>query len=259
MPLKKSSPNITVHTIVKNEDRWIWYAIKSIIDFVDKIIIFDTGSTDRTVSIIKSIKSPKIIFKQKGNVTRKSLVALRRQQLALTKTNWFMLLDGDEIWPKKNLKNLIDQASKCPEEIIALYTRTRNCIGDIYHYLPESKGRYKIGNQTGHLNIRLIRNHPNIDVAGLYPLEAYTLDKQPIQQLTKAIKYVDTWYLHTTHLSRSTNNQAEKNTIDRIKKKKTFRFSKKMKQTDLPEVFQQPRPKIVPPPINSFWKTLLSI
>ena len=61
-------PNLTVQMIVKNEDQWIWYAIASVIDYASKLIIFDTGSRDKTVEIIKSFKSSKIIFKQKGDV-----------------------------------------------------------------------------------------------------------------------------------------------------------------------------------------------
>ena len=46
---------IWAHTLVMNEDRFIWYAVMSVIDYVDKILIFDTGSTDGTVRIIKGI------------------------------------------------------------------------------------------------------------------------------------------------------------------------------------------------------------
>ncbi|MBU1256082.1 hypothetical protein KKA49_00135 [Patescibacteria group bacterium] len=51
---------IIVHCLVKNEERFIWYAIKSVLPFVDKIMVWDTGSTDKTIQIIKSIKSKKI-------------------------------------------------------------------------------------------------------------------------------------------------------------------------------------------------------
>lgn len=33
---------------MKNEANWIYYSIKSVIDFVDKMIIFDTESVDDT-------------------------------------------------------------------------------------------------------------------------------------------------------------------------------------------------------------------
>ena len=47
--------SVWVHTLVKNEERYIWYSVMSVIDYIDKILIWDTGSTDKTVDIIKEI------------------------------------------------------------------------------------------------------------------------------------------------------------------------------------------------------------
>lgn len=244
---------ITVHTIIQNEDRWIWYALMSVIDVATKILIFDTGSTDKTKEIITTIKSPKIVFEQKPSVTRQSLVRLRQEQIDRTKTPWLLLLDGDEIWPQKNLAKLLTAAANSSEKTIAFFTRTRNCVGDALHYLPDSTGKYSIKGVTGHLNIRLIRRHPKLKVSGEYPLEAYTVENHPLQTLEKNIEFVDTWYLHTTHLPRSTHRQAETEVIDRTKKQK-FRSGLKMKPEELPEVFAKPRPPIVPPPLTSYWQ-----
>ncbi len=253
---RKSLPKITVHTIIKNEDRWIWYALMSVIDYADQILVYDTGSTDQTFPIIKTIVSPKIILESHPISTRQDLVKLRQHQLDRTTTPWFMLLDGDEIWPQENLSKLLHAAAQASTDTLAFFTRTRNCVGDIYHYLPESAGRYHIKDITGHLNTRLIRKTPGLKVVGEYPLEAYTLHDTSIQDLTSKIKFVDTWYLHATHLSRSTQKSGESSVIDRLQKRK-FRFGLKMTKTELPQVFWQPRPSIVPPPITNRWKTLL--
>lgn len=47
---------ITVHTLVKNEERYLWFAVTSVIDYVDKMLLWDTGSTDRTIQLIKELK-----------------------------------------------------------------------------------------------------------------------------------------------------------------------------------------------------------
>ena len=47
---------IWVNTIVHNEENFIWFAVMSVIDYVDKVLIYDTGSTDKTVEIIKEIQ-----------------------------------------------------------------------------------------------------------------------------------------------------------------------------------------------------------
>ena len=247
---------ITLHTIVKNEDRFIKAALISALTSKDvkRALVWDTGSTDNTVSEILSIKDSRIEFMEKGNVSRKQLILLRNEQLKITKTPWILLVDGDEIWPEKNLDNLIqttkkclaepDQASPDESEIIALVNRTRNVAGDIYHYLPESKGHYKIGKWTGHLNIRAIKNLPGLIVKGEYPDEFYELNGKKIQDQPEKLKFVDTWYLHTTHLKRSDSWLAEFKTVDRLKKHKWFhRFTGtkliEMNKVDLPEVLQK--------------------
>ena len=55
---------IIVHCLVANEERFVWYALQSVLPYVDQVMVWDTGSTDKTVEIIKAIKSPKIIFKE---------------------------------------------------------------------------------------------------------------------------------------------------------------------------------------------------
>ena len=39
--------------VVKNEERWIYYAIRSIQLLVDKFVVIDNGSTDRTITEIR--------------------------------------------------------------------------------------------------------------------------------------------------------------------------------------------------------------
>ncbi len=228
---------ITTHTIVKNEQQFIKPALLSVIDHVDTMLVWDTGSTDKTVELIKSLNSPKIKFKQKGTVNRRQLVSLRNQQIQQTKTSWFMLLDGDEIWPEKNLLKLIKAIKNAKLSTLALVNKTRNCVNDIYHYLPESKGHYQIGPWQGHLNIRAIKNLLHINVVGQYPLESYTYQNQPLQDQPDKLEFVNTWYLHTTHLKRS-GWLHQFNVIDRFKKFKPWGKRLKLKPSELPEVLR---------------------
>lgn len=225
---------ITGHCIVKNEDRWIWFALQSVLPFCEEIIVYDTGSTDQTVEIIKSINSPKIKFEEKGPVTPQQLVELRRDQLKRTKTDWFLIIDGDEIWPENNLKKMIEVADKLPKSKLALFNRVRNCIGDIYHYLPESSGRYQIGNIKGHLNIRLIKKAPGLDIKGIYPLESYIIDNRAIQDQVERIDFVDTWLLHMSFLKRSSSDKSK--VSGSFGKNKTAEKGIKFKSGELPEI-----------------------
>lgn len=208
---------LTSHTLVKNEEIWVKPALEAVLPHTDRLLVWDTGSTDKTVAIVKSIKSEKIKFKQCGPVDRERLVKLRNEQIKATKTNWFLLVDGDEVWPKANLLKLVGAMKRAKPETIALVNRTRNCIGDLNHYLPESKGRYKIGPWSGHLNIRAIKNLPGLSVAGSYPNEAYVYQGKKLQDQPEKLEFVDTWYYHTTHLKR-TGWLHQFLVMDRIKK-----------------------------------------
>ena len=103
--------SITGHMVVKNEDRWIWFAIMSVIDFLDQLIIYDTGSIDNTNRIIKEIINVdryrnKIIYEKLGEITSENFHKVRQRQIDISKTDYFMVVDGDEIWYQNSLAEL---------------------------------------------------------------------------------------------------------------------------------------------------------
>lgn len=72
---------IVGHCLVKNEENFVWFAINSVIDYLDELLVWDTGSSDNTVPIIQSINSPKIKFREIGNVDVKRLSEARQRML----------------------------------------------------------------------------------------------------------------------------------------------------------------------------------
>lgn len=244
----KSNITISTNTLVQSEDQFIWYAINSIINYVDEILITDNGSTDQTLKILESINSPKIKLEKLGSTDRNGLIQRRKTQLYNSKSDWIMLLDGDEIWSKENLVKMINELEHANENTYGLVCRTRNCVGDIYHYQDESAGRYHILDQTGHLTIRFIRNIEGLDIIGEYPNESFCINGTKIQDLSDHLVFVDTWYLHTTHLKRSSNRKSEVNVIDRAKKLK-LESGLEMKNHEIPEIFWDENvPDFVPRP-----------
>lgn len=241
-------PSITTHTIVRNEDQFVWYSLMSAIDQVDQMIVYDTGSTDQTVDIIKSISSPKIIFKKFGPQTAAQITKLRQKQLDVTKSDYFMILDGDEVWWKNNLQSVKKTLQK-NKSLYGIITPTINCVGDIYHYQDSSAGHYTFAGRKGHLAVRVMKNLPGIKIRANYPLEGYYLtnDKQ-ITDYHDKLKFIDKPYLHLTNLKRSSGD--ERNVISREKKYELgHSFSKNFKY---PEVFYTDRPSIVTSP----WKKM---
>lgn len=239
---------IIVHCLVKNEDRFIWYAIKSVLPFVDHIMVWDTGSTDKTVSIVKQINSPKISFKEMGDVNAETFTKVRNQMLAETPSSydWLMILDGDEVWGEYAIKTVTDYARNNPKAE-SLVVRTRNLVGDIYHQLPESSGKYHLAGQVGHLNLRFINlkeiNGLHIEKPhgqqGYYDGEGNLIQNRDQSK----VHFIDVAYHHATHLQRST--KGDSNVIKRPQKFK-LELGKKVDNKNIPEIFFASKPKIVP-------------
>ncbi len=245
---------ITVHCVVKNEEKWIWYALNSILEIASKVLIYDTGSTDKTVEIIKTIKSKKIIFEEKGEVNAEGLVKLRRQQLEGTQTEWFLILDGDEIWPDKTKKELVDKLKTAKENDWGVVIRAWNLVGDIYHYHPESiryHWPFAPTSYKGWANLRVIHTQvPGLHIQGKYPLEAYCdKNKTPLQNYgQKNLIFLKNRYFHTTYLTRSSSRSTDKKILNRLKKNK-YEFGIKFpKNFKYPKVFYIKHPGIVTDP-----------
>lgn len=235
---------ITVHCIVRNEDHFVWFALQSVLPYVDRILIYDTGSTDKTVDAIMAISDSKIVFSQKGEAPPEKLVLLRQEMVATTTTPFFLILDGDEIWPKASIQKIVETINDLPEEKIAVVCRTRNCVGDVWHFLPEDSGKYNLAGQKGNLSMRLFRNVPGLLVSGEYPLENYSYGGKPLNDQNNRLEFLDRWYLHATHLSRSSS--AESVLGFRQKKLET---GISLSKSDLPEVLWEKRPSFVPDPL----------
>ncbi len=139
--------SITAHCLVKNEENFIYYAIKSVINFVDHVMVFDTGSTDKTVEIIQGLVKEypnKIIFEEKGIADGKRHTKLRQEMLDRTKTEWFMILDGDEVWTERGMKEALSIIRKNDPTIEFIDAPFYLCVGDIYHRTTK-KGKMERG------------------------------------------------------------------------------------------------------------------
>lgn len=102
---------IWAHVLVKNEVCFVWYSVMSVIDTVDAVLIYDTGSTDGTYQVLESIANNskykhKVILKKYSEEFDEEKV--RQRMLDDTDSDWFIVVDGDEIWWQESIKKLMD-------------------------------------------------------------------------------------------------------------------------------------------------------
>lgn len=235
---------ITAHCIVKNEENFIQYAVKSVIDFVDRVIIFDTGSRDATISIIERLRQEyptKIIFEQKGECDKKRHTELRQEMIEKTTTDWFMILDGDEVWTQTGIKEVLDYINKDSNiEIECLIAPFHLCVGDIEHEYKK-EGTFNILGKAGHFSLRVIKKTKNVHWQGDYNDDTLVFeDKGSVFREENTI-FLKNKYWHLTHLRRSSRDDAEYSSYGSRKEKRreTYFFIGKKIKNPPPEVFDE--------------------
>lgn len=242
--------SLTAHCLVKNEDRFIAYAINSVINFVEQVLVFDTGSTDDTVKIIKNLQNiypDKIIFEEKGECDKKRHSQLRQEMLERTRTDWFMVLDGDEVWSKKAMQEAVDimGGSADTECLIAPFNL---CVGDIYH--TSRRGQYVLNNIKSHATPRFFRKIAGIHWDGEYNYDA-VVDAQGIKIFEKdSVIWLKNKFWHLTHLIRSSagGNEFSSGSARKNKLRLTYFLIGKKINTPVPEVFlTEPLPDYLKP------------
>lgn len=246
---------IWAHTLVKNEERHLWFAVTSVIDCVDKLLLWDTGSSDKTPAIIKELKKSypeKIEVRNVGPVDINEFTKVRQEMLDQTKGDWVLLVDGDEVWWDESIKELVDLIRERGEWLDSIVSRYINLVGDIFHFLPEKAGRYEIDGRKGFLSIRAMnRKIPGLHVAKPHGQQGFfDKDGKLIQEREKNKRFhlEKPCYLHFTNLVRSSTLEKDKQVP---KRKIKFKYSRGIPfPSDFyyPEVFFRKRPKIVPSP-----------
>lgn len=250
-------PKITAHCLVKNEQRWIWFALQAVLPYMDEVMVWDTGSEDKTVKAISTIKSGKIKFRQLWLTASSDLTQARQDMLNQSRSDWIMIMDGDEIWTESAITESIKIIRGGDKHHKFLISRYKNLLGDVYHYQEEAAGRYRIGPYNGHLTIRFVNLLANsrLRFRGDYPLEGLSDSSgQLLQDMYTNEPVVNSPYLHASHL-----------------RQQKFKYELGYPMPDnfeYPKCFYLPRPKLVPSAwtrrsvgyiLNAAWQTPLKL
>lgn len=103
MKKKKQVWPISVFIICKNEADRIQYAINGVKDWVDEIIVVDSGSTDDTIQFAKKLGATLVAYNEwKGYGPQKCYAE------KLCKNDWILNLDADEECSEEMRQEIID-------------------------------------------------------------------------------------------------------------------------------------------------------
>lgn len=244
------------HTLVKNEGRWLWFSVSSAINFLDKLLLWDTGSTDDTERVIDELikKYPDKIEYKKRKVSEPGEFAIARlEMLKETKSDWFMVLDGDEIWWNQSLEAVVSKISS-DISLESVVVPTINLVGDIYHYQEGAAGNYNLAGRVGHYNLRFVnRNIPGLSSHGEHGTWGWVdgRNKMIQERDDSKIAFVNAPYLHATNINRSSISSGDRGVIKRARK---FKYDLGL---SFPYDFYYPESLFTwrPDFINSPWKT----
>jgi len=103
--------SISLCMIVRDEEEHLEKCLESVNDAVDEIIVVDTGSRDKTVSIARSFGAG-IFFHEWEN----DFSVPRNISLEHATGDWILILDADEVLEAQSKTKIIEAARK--EEIL---------------------------------------------------------------------------------------------------------------------------------------------
>ncbi|NTW21426.1 MAG: glycosyltransferase family 2 protein, partial [Nostocales cyanobacterium W4_Combined_metabat2_030] len=131
---------ISLCMIVKNEETTLPKCLGSVKNFVDEIVVLDTGSTDKTPEIARQFGAKVNYFTWNNNFS-----TARNQALKYVTGDWILVLDADET---------------LTPEIIPLLKSVINKE----EYLVINLVRQEVGSTQSPYSLvsRLFRNHPDI-------------------------------------------------------------------------------------------------
>ncbi len=139
-------PTISLCMIVKNEEFFLPKCLDSVKDFVDEIIVVDTGSTDRSVELAKRFNAKIYHHPWENNFSK-----ARNYSLKYATCDWILILDADEELDAEDAPGLKAAIRECDADLLYLQVLDKTMEGEIV----------SISNSE-----RIFRNHLGIKYVG---------------------------------------------------------------------------------------------
>lgn len=152
---------ISLCMIVKDEERFLEQCLDSVREYVDEIIIVDTGSKDRTAEIARQFTDRIFSLEWTDDFS-----AARNFSIKHAKCDWILVLDADETVSEKDMKKIKQAAENAENDVWGFglvqrnYTDNRTLSGfrerDRYRECRDFQG------YVPSLIVRLFRNNRKI-------------------------------------------------------------------------------------------------
>jgi len=169
-------PTLSVAMIVKNEEHCVADAINSISAIADQIVVVDTGSTDRTVAIARSLGAE--VYE---HTWQDDFSIARNESLSHCRGDWIFVLDADEVVAQHDLSRLRALTETGDNVAYRFVTRNYGFNSELTGWVPfDPKDPCARGYPGWHPSIkpRLFRNHPEIRFEGrIHELVSKSLDR----------------------------------------------------------------------------------
>ncbi len=184
---------------IRNEEYWLYYVLRGLCAVFDSVFILDTGSTDNTLAIIdytaKKVNHAKVTLIQEnyGN----NAVAIGNCPNILREivpTDWMLLVDGDEVWGKQQLRALTE-ITPPPDTLVGM------CNG---RNLVNANG--KLMEREGFSADRLFYRTVRWNVRRDYPFQSHGLDDKWKRNQVFHSNFEQSYFWHVRHLQRSSQD-----------------------------------------------------
>lgn len=168
---------IAANYIVKNEEMFLPYSLKSIENVVDEIIFIDNGSEDNSLQIAKDFAKDfkgRMVIEQITD-SDKGFAELRNIEKELTKSDYILIVDGDEVHyisGQNNFYNVLSSIQKLNETNPSL---TNQIVLPFYHFYGSF---YYVLAQNVDPVVRILKNVPEIE--WVYPDKELRVHEKPI-------------------------------------------------------------------------------
>lgn len=104
-----------------NDEYWLPYCLEASRGFFDRYVIYDVGSSDKTTEIIKwfaesQCRDAEFFVRVTDKLPPRIQGIFRNSMIAEARSEWYMILDADEIYTPESFEKILEQTEKLNDQ-----------------------------------------------------------------------------------------------------------------------------------------------